>query len=190
MKLVSQIVLIASTLAAIAGGVFLLVRDSSSDGAVEIVLRTATAVSQQPELSTLKVYVSGAVRNPGVYTVSDGDRLDSVIEAAGGATDEADLSLINLALRVKDEDHWHIPKQGEPLPAVSSRGSGGSEKIDVNVADAPLLESLPGIGEVKARANVSYREANGPFSRVEDLLDVRGIGAATLEAIRDLVEVR
>ena len=184
-KLLSQMVLIAAMLAAVAGGVFLLVRGSSSGGAFEVVLPTAVPASAE-----LKVFVSGAVRNPGVYTANEGNRLAQLIAVAGGATDDADLAAINLALRVEDEDHWHIPKLGEASQTSAAQGGSPSGKIDLNSATVDELESLPGVGEVRAPAIIRYREANGPFARVEDLLDVQGIGPATLEAIRDLVDVR
>ena len=88
MEAVSQIVLATVTLAAIAGGVFLLLRDSSPRGSFEVILPTPAATSEVRVMA----YVTGAVNNPGVYTVREGDRLVRVVEAAGGATDDADLS--------------------------------------------------------------------------------------------------
>ena len=186
MKLVSQVALIAATLAAVAGGVFYLVRDSSSDGGIEIALPTATT---QPQV-VLKAYVSGAVQSPGVYVIQDGYRLAQLLESAGGTTDDADLTAVNLSERVRDEDHWHVPIVGETPRATSGQEGRLPGKIDINSADAARLESLPGIGEVKVRSIIGYREANGPFSNVDDLLGVSGTGLATLEAIRDLVEAR
>jgi competence protein ComEA len=186
MKLVSQIVLIAAILAAVAGGLVLLARGSSTGRTIEIVIPTATPVPEE----SLQVYVSGAVRFPGVYSVKAGDRLAQAIESAGGAREDSDLTAVNLAVRLKDEDHWHIPKVGESRQPTSGPGGGQSEKINVNSATAEELDSLPGIGEVKARAIISYRERNGPFASLEELLAVRGIGPATLDGIRDLVTVR
>ena len=183
-NLISQIVLVVATLAAVAGGLVLLVRDSSSGGGIEIVLPIATSAPQA------RVYLSGAVQNPGVYAVEEGDRLVQVIEAAGGTTQDADLGAVNLALRVKDEDHWHIPRMGEVSQAAPAQGIGLAGKVNINTADLQQLISLPGIGEVKAQAIISYREASGPFSNVEDLLAISGIGPVTLNGIRDLVEVR
>ena len=189
MKAVPQIVLAAATLAAIAGGIFLLVRDSPPRGSFEITLPTPASAGE----SRIMVYVTGAVDRPGVYTAQAGDRLAQVVEAAGGATDDADLSAVNLAIHVRDEDHWHIPRLGEApeQPDVASGDAPqGSTKIDINTASARELESLPGIGEVKARAIISFREANGPFSSAADLLEVRGIGPATFETIAEFVEAR
>ena len=185
MRAISPAVLILATVAAVAGGVFLLLRDSSGGG-IEITLPTATPAAE----ATLQVYVSGAVRAPDVYALNQGDRLADAIAAAGGATQDADLVAVNLSARVKDEDHWHIPAMGETPPTSSVQGTSPSGKIDINSADMELLKALPRIGEVKAQAIISYREANGSFSSVEDLIDVPGIGPVTLEEIRDLVEVR
>ena len=138
----------------------------------------------------LQVYVTGAVKDPGVYTLEDGDRLGQLVEAAGGAADDADLEAINLAALLRDEDHWHIPRIGE-APKVSTAGAANPVgRIDVNSATPVQLEGLPGIGEVKARSIIQYRETNGPFASVDDLLAVGGIGPATLDAIRDLVDTR
>lgn len=147
------------------------------------------------EVVVLKVYVTGAVRNPGMYEVQVGDRLADVVAAAGGPAEGADLDAVNLAARVRDEQHWHIPRIGEPVEAAgdADRPSGvvsASGRLDINTATAEELTTLPGIGDVRAEAIVRYRDANGPFMRVEDLLEVEGIGPTTLEAIRDLIEVR
>ena len=84
---------------------------------MEILLPTPTVA---PDAET-KVHISGAVRSPGVYAVADGDRLDEVVQAAGGLTDDADLAAVNLAARVKDENHWHIPVHGEELRGAGQR---------------------------------------------------------------------
>ena len=188
MKPVTQVVLIAAIVAAVAGGAFLLLQTSDSGGPIEIVLPTATT-----EVRTgLKVYISGAVRNPGVYEVEGGSRLVDVIDAAGGEAEDADLSAANLAAKVRDEDHWHVPAAGEaftPLPQ-SATGAGTSEKIDVNSATVEQLKTLPNVGDVRAQAIATYRDANGPFENIEDLTEVSGIGPATMDSIRDLVVAR
>ena len=147
--------------------------------------------------SALKVYVSGAVRNPGVYTLQQDDRLQDAVDAAGGFTSEAATESVNLAMRVRDEAHYHILRPGE-TPASSSASTpkdtaspqescGGL--IGLNVASVELLETLPGIGPVRAAAIVSSREKQGPFESVEEVNRVSGIGPATYEKIRDLVSV-
>ncbi len=181
MTRLSMIAAAVAVLAAVSGGFYLLINDSSDSG-MEIIFPTATPAAE------VTAYVSGAVRSPGVFTVEEGDRVAGLVEAAGGVTEDADMSAVNLAARVKDEDHWHVPRIGE-APAPQPPGAQ-SDAIDINSADEELLKRLPGIGEVKARAIISFREANGPFSSADGLLEVNGIGAATLEAIRDLVEAR
>ncbi len=167
----------------------LLVRDRSSSGGVEIILPTATSES----VVDVKVYLSGAVKVPGVYDIGEGARLSDAIQAAGGPTEDADLTAVNLAIRVKDQDHWHIPKAGEAVEArqgPEAARTSGSGKLNLNTASAEELMDLPGIGEVRAEAILRFREANGPLTSLEELLAVTGIGPTILEGIRDLVEIR
>ena len=140
---------------------------------------------------TLKAYAAGAVSRPGVYTFSDGDRLDDLLRMAGGPLADADSSGLNLALRLRDEGHYYVPTVGE-TSSVTSRGgaSAAGDVIDLNEATAQDLETLPGIGAVKAHAIVEHRETVGRYTAVEDLLQVAGIGPATLNAIHDHVEAR
>ena len=185
MRLALNVVLIAGIVAALAGGVVLLLRDSN-DGGVQIELTTpAPAVS-----SEAKVYVTGAVNLPGVYTVPEGARVEDALEMAGGFSPDADREAVNLARRVRDEDQVAIPRKGEPPPASLNDVTSSSGRVDLNTADAQALEGLPGIGPVKAQAIIRHRDQNGAFTRVEDILEVTGIGQATLLGIIDLVEVR
>ncbi len=184
-RLLSQVLTAAAILAAVAGAIVFMIARSPSSG-IEVSLQPAAFRSPV----ALQVYVSGAIRDPGVYALEDGDRLGQLVEAAGGAADDADLEAINLAALMRDEDHWHIPRIGE-APKVTTAGAVNPlGKIDVNSATSEQLEELPGIGEVKARSIILYRDTNGPFASVDDLLAVRGIGPATLDAIRDLVDTR
>ncbi len=159
-------------------------------------------------LNALKVYVSGAVVRPGVYTLQEGDRLEDAVDAAGGPTSGADLSAVNLALRIADERYYYIPELGElPPPAasppISTEGSkfasglpagepaaglpGGL--IDLNTAPLSSLITLPGIGDVRGQSIIDYREQNGPFKLVSDVTRVPGIGKTTYENMQDLVTV-
>lgn len=187
MRLALNILLVAAIMSALAGGVVLVVR-GSDDGGVTITLPTPVPIPS----SEVKVYVTGAVNDPGVYVVSDGARVSDALEMAGGPSPDADLEAVNLARRVRDEDQVAIPRQGDvPATAPASGGlTSSSGGIDLNTADARTLESLPGIGPVKAQAIIRHREQNGRFTRVEELLEVTGIGPATLAGIVDLVEVR
>jgi len=149
--------------AAIAGGVTLAVQHSRSQP-VEIVL----SQTEPPELSG-ELYIGGAVANPGIYALREGDTLQTLLSDAGIEPD-ADLSHIEL----------YIPREGEEQ---------SPQKIDINRAEPWLLEALPGIGEVLAQRIADYRSENGSFRRIEDLLQVEGIGPATFENIKDFITV-
>ncbi|MCH7624945.1 MAG: ComEA family DNA-binding protein [Chloroflexi bacterium] len=185
MKTLTQITAGIATVAAIAGGIFLLLQGGSAGG-VKVMLPTPT-----PEVAQeIRVYISGAVHSPGVYTVSDDDRMVEVVAAAGGALADADLNAVNLAARVKDEDHLHVPRIGESPRLDLEAASVAGGRIDINSADARLFQTLPGIGEVKAEAIVRHRGERGEFANVDALLEVKGIGRATLDSIRELIEAR
>ena len=112
----------------------------------------------------------GAVTNPGYYPFAGSDSVEGLIGAAGGTEGEADLSGLRL----------YVPERGtEPEP----------QRIDINRAEAWLLEALPGIGEIRAQAIVDYRRQNGPFRSVDELTRVEGIGTAILERIKPLITV-
>lgn len=137
---------------------------------------------QKEQLQTIKVYVSGSVNKPGVYELSDGDRVEAAIQAAGGVSSDADMSGINLAQRLKDEDMIYVPKVGEAASSVISRNAQQKDgKIDINSATIEELDKLPGIGPAKAQNIIDYREQNGPFKAIEDIQQVSGIGPATFE---------
>jgi competence protein ComEA len=137
----------------------------------------------------------GEVANPGVYELPAGSRLDDAIVAAGGLTEEADLTQLNLAQRLQDGTVVTVPGQasastGAPGDGVSSSGtSGGLQggRVNLNTASAAELETLPGVGEVTARRIIEYRDANGPYRSVDDLVHVQGISMRTIDGLRDLV---
>ncbi|MBI4301859.1 MAG: ComEA family DNA-binding protein [Chloroflexi bacterium] len=171
-----QGIIILSLIALIViGGGFLFYRRSGNGGALEITLPTPTS------FSLVKVYVSGAVANPGVYSLSGDDRLDDVLRMAG-ATADADLSKLNLAARVQDEQHILVSKVGESPPYLDPSG-----KININTAPACLLATLPGIGEVTSQRIVDYRTQNGPFVHIEELREVKLLSAATFDQVKNLI---
>jgi competence protein ComEA len=137
-------------------------------------------------VETLAVHVSGLVVAPGVVHLADGSIVADAIDAAGGLLPGARVDQINLASPVADGDQIVVPA-GE-----SESGGGGSEPaagpLSLNRATATELEALPGVGPVLAERIVAFREANGRFDVIEDLLEVPGIGEAKLAAIRDLVK--
>ena len=173
-----QLVVFLLLAVALGGGILSLLRQPTLVD-IEIQLPTATPL---PEI---KVFVNGAVLRPGVYRVDPEERLEDVLAMAGGLTQDADPSMVNTALRVSDEAHFYIPSLGEATP--ESTPTPGV--ININTATVEELQTLQGIGEQKAGDIVHYREENGPFSRVEDLLKVRGIGSKTLEDLRPLITV-
>jgi competence protein ComEA len=135
------------------------------------------------------VDVAGWVRHPGVYEFHEGDRVIDAIEAAGGARSGAALDSLNLAAPLTDGTQVLVPRNGPGGSSEPGSTSGGTGKININTASATELEALPGIGEVIAQRIVDYRAANGPFTSVDQLEDVSGIGEATMAEIRDLVTV-
>jgi competence protein ComEA len=136
------------------------------------------------------VHVAGAVRSPGVYELPPGSRVADAIEAAGGARPRADLSLLNLAEPVQDGMQILVMGRGETAAvAVATPSTPAETVIDLNSADQTALEAVPGIGPVKAAAIIATRTELGAFASVEQLLEVSGIGPATLEAIRPYITI-
>lgn len=143
--------------------------------------------------ATIKIYITGQVRYPGVIEVPSDSRLIEAVELAGGLLDDADLLKVNLALRVQDEGMYIIPKIGDESPAVNSAGTGmneGKSKININMADQGQLETLPRIGPVIAGNIINYREQNGAFRSEEDLMNVPGIGQKTFDGLKALITVK
>lgn len=174
----------------VGGFVFYLKRPQPLPITVQDNSSTATAALD----STIKVYVSGAVLSPGVYTLKSGDRVEDAIEAAGGPSSAADLGRVNLAKRIADEQQVSVPAIGSAaLPASTALpgAAGASEEtsgpIDINAASAQELESLPGIGPVYAQQIIRYRDENGPFKTIEDIKKVEGIGDSRFQQIKDLI---
>ena len=152
----------------------------------------ASVVTQPPKEVTLMVHVLGAVQRPGVYSLPDGARVFEAVFLAGGFTSEADQPAINLAATLSDGTQIYVPAIGEParsLPSGSVGGDPASSIVNLNTASARELEVLPGIGPTTAQAIIQYREENGPFESVEELLKVQGIGDAKLNAIRELISL-
>ncbi|MGB8706615.1 MAG: helix-hairpin-helix domain-containing protein [Dehalococcoidia bacterium] len=147
----------------IAGGIVLAVKQSSHRP-VEIYLSQAAPLQYEGD-----IYIGGAVANPGLYPLRQGDTIESLIQTAGLIPD-ADTGQIKI----------YVPKTGE---------LSQPQRIDLNRAEVWLLDALPGIGPGRAQAIIDYRSQNGPFHRVEDLLNVEGIGESTLDRMRDFITV-
>ncbi|PTM59546.1 helix-hairpin-helix domain-containing protein [Desmospora activa] len=144
----------------------------------------------------LVVDVKGAIKEPGVYRLEAGSRVKDAIKQAGGPTKEADMNVVNLAQPLTDGMALYIPVEGEEPTGVmmqedspASAGSGQTGPINLNTATQEQLESLNGIGPAKAEAILRHREEHGPFSSVDELVQVSGIGEKTVEQLRDQVAV-
>ena len=153
--------------------------------------------SEPEEPMIMMVDIKGEVLNPGVYEVREGDRIINLIEKAGGLTKEADSIGVNFALKLSDEMAVYIPKKGEATEVVgdlirngSPNSEAGGSKVNLNLATASDLETLPGIGPAKSAAILEYRETNGSFKSIEDLKSVSGIGDKTYEKLSSLITVK
>ncbi len=161
------------------------------------------------DTETVVIAVQGLVDRPGLHTVDAGTRLGEVLDLAGGVRPEAGLEGINLAEKVVDGLQLVVDAEGSrvtyPGQAVQAGGAStggttgggdpgsdggtGGEKVDINTADLAGLTTLSGVGEKTAQAIIDWREANGPFTAPEQLMEVKGIGPAKFEALRDAVNV-
>jgi competence protein ComEA len=174
---------------------------SSSSGTME----NMTSSSTSSESKTVTCDISGAVKHEGVYTLKNGARLQELIEAAGGTTSRAQLKAINRAVLLKDQDKIHIPYKGEKVENAATVGAGSQsnatsgessssqqengEKVNLNTASAADLQKLNGIGEKKAEQIIAYREQKGSFKKIEDLMQVSGIGEKTFASLKDQLAV-
>jgi len=146
-----------------------------------------------PTISLIQVHVAGEVIVPGVYTLPDGAIVQDAIEAAGGPTEQAKEELLNLAAILTDGQRIYVPSSEEAQPSLDT----GQRNLDVdtgtliniNTANQEELESLPGIGSVRAQAIIAYRTQNGFFLTIEDLLKVDGIGETTFNELKALITV-
>ena len=163
---------------------------AASDGA------PAEAAAGALQAGSVFVHVVGEVREPGVYELEAGSRVSAALDAAGGSTEAAVLSGINLARVLADGEQIVVPDAesaaaATTTPAAPGAGSGSSPGLPVNLntADAAALETLPRVGPALAARIIDWRSVNGRFASVEQLLDVSGIGQKTFEQLRELVTV-
>lgn len=147
---------------------------------------------------TVTVDISGAVKKEGVYTLHQGARINELIHAAGGLKSNAQLKNVNRAIMLKDQDKIHIPYKGEKVEANSAASTGSTlsgdaqsnssdngEIVNINTATVADFQKLNGIGEKKAEQIVAYREQKGQFKKIEDLMQVSGIGEKTFATFKD-----
>lgn len=191
--------IIGSMVILIIFAVFLLVgyfisKPSKSLDSKEVFNETASIESK--ENKDITAYINGEIKNPGVYKVKEGSRVEDLVKTAGGFTENADKYKLNLAKKLRDEDYIYVDKKIEGQNGVAapqnskSNGVGQNGKININIASKEELKTIPGIGDVTAQKIIDYREKNGSFSTVEDLKKVGRIGDKTLEKMKDKMDVR
>jgi competence protein ComEA len=142
-----------------------------------------------PTAAPLQIHVAGAVVRPGVVLVPPGSIVETAIQAAGGPTEDADVTRLNLAQELQSGQQVFVPDQDPEFstPDRQTESSASAHKINVNTADEVQLKQLPGIGPSLATSIVQYREAHGWFQEPDELLQISGIGPAKLEQIIDLI---
>ena len=159
----------------------------SGDGLLEPPAASATASG-----AVIFVHILGAVNRPGLYELRDGARAVDAVAAAGGFGENADQSQLNLARFVTDGEQIVVPVVGavqEAAPGAATPGIPGTAgaKVNINTADAATLETLPRVGPAMSARIIAWRETNGRFTAIEDLMSVTGIGEKTFEGFKDLV---
>lgn len=148
---------------------------------------------------TVQVYICGAVASPGVYTLPCGSRVVQAVEAAGGFLPDAEEKILNLARKIEDGEQITVwtREEAENMESTETpqQNTGGTEqasssgKVNLNTAGKEELMTLSGIGESRADAIIAYREANGPFGSVEEIMNIEGIKEKMFEKIRGSIEV-
>lgn len=150
----------------------------------------------QPTPANITVYITGAVKNPGIYSLPYDSRAVEAVEAAGGMLENADKTAINLAAHLKESDKLLVPFMATPVldrmeavPTESRPTPSPDRPLNINTAVAEDLDLLPGIGPSKAAAIIDYREKYGDFKRKEDIQNVPGIGPAIFDQIEDMISI-
>ena len=165
----------------------------------EITIQNVLTPEDEPEKienETIKVYVTGEVKNQGVIELEQGSRIVDAIEKAGGQTEEANLKNVNLAYELEDGQKIYIPnKSEENTNEITDDGITGidskeNDTININKADEKELQELNGIGESLASSIIKYREDNGKFKNIEDLKNVPGIGESKFSNIKEKIKVK
>ena len=198
--------------AIVAGFILLQGRDQGVTDVQQLTEQTSSSSSYKDEKSNksneisqadtedqlVTVDVKGAVKKPGVYQLQSNSRVHDALEKAGGMTEEADLKSINQAQKLSDEAVVYVAKVGEnavdvttsaPASATSGTGQTKSALVNLNTATEADFQTISGIGQKRAQDIIAYREANGRFKSVDDLKNVSGIGAKTLEKLKEYVTV-
>jgi competence protein ComEA len=184
-----------------AGGILVIARPERGIPITLLPAPTLTPSSLPKPTATpmpIQVLIKGQINTPGIYKLDKEARLYDLIELAGGLTEGADIDRVNNVFILRDGDYFYIPSIGENIPDTARNAPGNNPLDDASFFDYPLnlntatqaeLESLPGIGPTKATDIITYRDQEGFFKTVDDLLNIPGIGPSTLDAIREYLIV-
>lgn len=144
-----------------------------------------------PPVKKISVYVSGQVENISVVELEDNGDLHLVdaVNKAGGMTDLADADAVNLAEKLTDGQHIHIPTKEILLQEKNFSGTSSGDLVNINTADVEQLATLKGIGSAMAQRIIDYREQNGKFKTVDELKNVRGIGQKKFDTLKDKITI-
>ncbi len=176
------------------------ISDAWTENEADILIEDKQAEWGEDRISEEKerifIDIKGAVASPGLYEAHSGDRVLDVVNQAGGLLETADQNNVNFAMRVVDEMVIYIPmlgEAGEPVAAIPgaspATASGGENLVNLNTASSAELETLPGVGPAKASAILEYRETNGRFRSIEELMEISGIGEKTFEKLKEHISV-
>lgn len=178
--------------------------NSIENNELNVAKTNSTEENSETEENIIVVHVTGEVKNPGIVKVKEGSRIEDIIEAAGGLTENSDITNVNLAYLVEDGMKIRIPSNDDgDLPSEnyisSDSGEGiliGNDEesntniININKATQTDLETLPGIGPSLATRIIEYREQNGEFKEIEDIKNVGGIGDIKFDKIKEYIKVK
>lgn len=169
-----------------------------------IIESSDTIEYKQEEIKTIKIHISGEVKYNGIIELEEGARIDDAIKTAGGLTEDADISEVNLAYELLDGQKLYIPSKiagaddsvcpqiiiSENGEEIIEKSQNDNSKININIATQTELETLPGIGPSTAYKIIQYREKNGKFKMVEELKKIAGIGENKYKQIENFVEIK
>lgn len=165
-------------------------------------INTNTNLENEIEIEKIKVYIIGQVNSSGVIELEYGSRIEDAIILAGGPTEIADLSKVNLAYQIEDGQKIYIPSiydknveyvldgSGENIIEGNNNSQNTNKKININKSNVTELTSIPGIGESTAQKIIDYRNENGKFSSIEDLKNISGIGEKKFEKIKEYIDIK
>ena len=190
--------------------------EASATFTVGLTIETDQETEQKKETQfeekAIIIDIEGAVKNPGVFYLQEGSRVNDAVQEAGGLTDDADTRWVNLAARLADGDKVYIPKHGDesdasskptrPVGIITQDTTGGSAlsgtgtsndmanvMVNINTATSAQLQTLSGVGPVTAQKIIDYRENVGKFNKIEDIMRVSGIGQKTFDGFKDKISI-